>query len=71
MGDGIDMNLVILKEMVIESGAQWYLENKVDRNGSITGMNIRFSLGRTPNERSKLVSVIKGKKKDLSRELMN
>ncbi len=71
MGDGIDMNLVILKEMVTESGAQWHLENKVDRNGTITGMNIRFSLNRTPKERSKLVSVIKGKKKDLSRELMN
>ncbi len=71
MGDGIDMNLVILKEMVTESGAQWHLENKVDRTGSITGMNIRFSLNRTPKERSKLVSVMKGKKKDLTRELVN
>ncbi len=71
MGDVIDMNLVILKEMVTESGAQLHLENKVDRNGTITGMNIRFSLNRTPKERSKLVSVMKGKKKDLTRELMN
>jgi hypothetical protein len=68
---GIDMNLIILKEMVLESGAQWHLENKVDRNGSITGMSIRFTVNRTPKERTKLVSVMKGKKKDLSRELMN
>jgi hypothetical protein len=71
LGDAIDMNLVILREMVSESGAQWHLENKVDRNGNITGMNIRFTLNRTPKERSKLVSVMKGKKKDLTRELMN
>ncbi len=67
----IDMNLVILKEMVAESGAQWHLENKVDRNGTITGMNIRFTVNRAPKEKSKLVSVMKGKKKDLTRELMN
>lgn len=67
----IDMNLVILKEMVAESNAQWHLENKVDRNGTITGMNIRFTVNRAPKEKSKLVSVMKGKKKDLTRELMN
>jgi hypothetical protein len=69
--DGIDMNLLILKEMVAEAGAQWFIENKVDRNGNITGMNIRFTLARAPKERSKLVSVMRGKKKDLTRELMN
>lgn len=67
----VDMNLVILKEMVLEAGAQWHLENKVDRNGNITGMNIRFTVNRSPKEKSKLVSVMKGKKKDLTRELMN
>jgi hypothetical protein len=68
----LDMNLIILKEMVSEAGAQWHLENKVDRNGNITGMNIRFTIARVPKERSKnLVSVMKGKKKDLSKELMN
>lgn len=67
----VDMNLVILKEMVNETGAQWHLENKVDRNGNITGMNIRFTVNRSPKEKSKLVSVMKGKKKDLTRELMN
>lgn len=71
MVDGLDMNLIILKEMVEESGAQWHIENKADRNGNITGMNIRFTVNRTPKERSKLVSVVRGKKKDLSRELMN
>ena len=68
----IDMNLVILKEMVSEAGAQWYLENKTDRNGSITGMNIRFTVMRSSKETKKnLVSIVKGKKKDLARELMN
>lgn len=68
----LDMNLIILKEMVSEAGAQWHLENKVDRSGNITGMNIRFTIARVPKERSKnLVSVMKGKKKDLSKELMN
>jgi hypothetical protein len=71
IGSDLDMNLIILKEMVSESGAQWHLENKVDRHGAITGMSIRFTLNRVPKERSKLVSVMKGKKKDLSRELMN
>ena len=68
--DGIDMNLVILKEMVNESGVQWHLENKPDRNGNITGMNIRFTVNRAPKEKVKLISVIKGKKKDLT-HLMN
>jgi hypothetical protein len=69
--DSIDMNFVILKEMVGESGAQWHLENKVDRNGSITGMNMRFTVDRTSKEKARLISVTKGKKKDLAKELMN
>ncbi|WPU64405.1 hypothetical protein [Peredibacter starrii] len=71
--DGIDMNMIILKEMVNESGANWHVENKTDRNGNIVGMNIRLIVNRIPaNQRSnKLVSVFKGKKKDLTRELMN
>jgi hypothetical protein len=64
--DGIDMNLVILKEMINESNIQWHLENKADRNGNITGMNIRFTVNRAPKEKSKLISVMKGKKKDLT-----
>lgn len=72
-GDSLDMNMIILKEMVNESGATWNLENKTDRNGAITGMNIRLIVNRVPaSQRSnKLVSVFKGKKKDLTRELMN
>jgi hypothetical protein len=71
IGTDLDMNLIILKEMVSESGAQWHLENKADRNGNITGMSIRFTVNRVPKERSKLISVMRGKKKDLTRELMN
>ncbi len=71
--EGIDTNLVILKEMVLSAGASWHLENKTDRQGKITGMNIRFVLNRATREsRTKnLVSVMKGKKKDLTREMMN
>jgi hypothetical protein len=69
--DGIDMNLVILKEMVQEAEAQLHLENKVDRSGNITGMNIRFTVNRVPKEKSKLVSLTRGKKKELTRELLN
>ena len=39
--------------------------------GGPQGMNIRFTVNRAPKEKSKLVSVMKGKKKDLTRELMN
>ena len=68
----IDMNMVILKEMVLEAGANWHLENKTDRSGNITGMSIRLIANRVPKEaRKNLVSVFKGKKKDLARELMN
>jgi hypothetical protein len=66
-----DMNLMILKEMVAESKAGLHIENKADRSGNITGMSVRLTLKRAPKEKSKLVSVIRGKKKDLSREMMN
>jgi hypothetical protein len=69
----IDMNLMILKEIAQASGVTWNLENKTDRDGNITGMNIRFVMNRVPKEsRAKnLISVVRGKKKDLAREMMN
>lgn len=69
IAEGVDMNLQILKEMVQLASAQWYIENKVDRHGKITGMNIRLVMDRAMKEnRSKnLVSVMKGKKKDLAK----
>jgi len=71
--DGIDMNMVLMKELMAETNCQWHVENKTDRDGNITGMGIRFTIGRVPKEpKSKnLVSVFKGKKKDLTREMMN
>lgn len=71
IAEGLDMNLQILKEMVALANAQWFIENKVDRHGKITGMNIRLILDRAMKEnRSKnLVSVMKGKKKDLAKTL--
>lgn len=72
--DSLDMNMMILKEMANETSTNWYIENKADRSGAITGMIIRFTAMRVPkdNKNAKnLVSVMKGKKKDLARELMN
>lgn len=71
IAEGLDMNLQILKEMVSVANAQWFIENKVDRHGKITGMNIRLILDRAMKEnRSKnLISVMKGKKKDLAKTL--
>lgn len=72
--DLMDMNMILLKEMALETNAIWHIENKTDRAGSITGMAIRFTMNRAPKEtksNKNLVSVVKGKKKDLARNLMN
>lgn len=72
--DGIDLNLVILRELVQMNGLNWHLENKTNRKGRLTGMNIRLVLPRAQksSKNSKnLVSVFKGKKRDLARELLN
>jgi uncharacterized membrane protein YidH (DUF202 family) len=71
--DGIDTNMILLREMALETQTNWHVENKTDRNGAITGMAIRFTVKRSPKEmRTKnLVSVVRGKKKDLALELMN
>lgn len=71
--DTMDMNMVILREMALETNTQWAMENKTDKNGNITGMSIRFTINRVPKEsKSKnLVSVIRGKKKDIARDMMN
>lgn len=69
----IDMNLLILKEIASSSNVSWHIENKADRNGVISGMNIRLVANRVPKDsRAKnLISVVKGKKKDISREMMS
>lgn len=72
--DTMDMNMILLKEMANETNAIWHIENKTDRSGSITGMAVRFTMNRAPKEtksNKNLVSVVKGKKKDLARDLMN
>ena len=72
--DLMDMNMILLREMASETNAVWHIENKMDRSGSITGMGIRFTMNRIPKDtksNKNLVSVVKGKKKDLTRELMN
>ena len=69
IAEGLDMNLLILKEMVQQASAQWHVENKVDRHGKITGMNIRLVMDRAlkENRPKNLVSVMKGKKRDLAK----
>jgi hypothetical protein len=51
----------------------WLIENKTDRNGNLTGMSVKFTVPRVVKEKSSknLISVMKGKKRDLARELMN
>jgi hypothetical protein len=68
-----DMNLMIIKEMASQNNAQWFLENKTDRHGKIMGVGIRFTVNRVPKEnRAKnLISVVKGKKRDLTRDMVN
>ena len=72
-GNEIDMNLVLMKEMADEAGVTFHIENKADKNGNVAGMTIRFVANRVPKEaRAKnLISVMKGKKRDLTRELAN
>lgn len=71
IAEGLDMNLQILKEMVQQANAQWHVENKIDRHGKITGMNIRLVMDRAlkENRPKNLVSVMKGKKKDLAKTI--
>lgn len=72
--DTMDMNMILLKEMASETNTTWHMENKTDRSGNITGMSIRFTVNRVPKDaksNKNLVSVVKGKKKDLAREMMN
>jgi hypothetical protein len=71
IAEGLDMNLQILKEMVQLASAKWFIENKVDRHGKITGMNIRLVMDRAMKENrpKNLVSVMKGKKRDLAKTL--
>jgi len=72
--EGIDLNLVILRELIQMNGLNWHLENKTNRKGRLTGMNIRLVLPRaqkSAKNSKNLVSVFKGKKRDLARELLN
>lgn len=71
IAEGLDMNLQILKQMVQLANGQWHVENKVDRHGKITGMNIRLVMDRAlkENRPKNLVSVMKGKKRDLAKSI--
>ena len=61
-----DLNLILLKEICADNGVQWFAENKLSRNGSIEGMNIRMVIKRAPkNTKKNLVSVVRGKKRDI------
>jgi uncharacterized membrane protein YidH (DUF202 family) len=68
-----DVNLMIMKEMAAETGTQFTFENKTDRQGKIAGMTLKFVINRAAREQKlkNLISVVKGKKKDLARQLIN
>jgi len=69
--DQVDMNLVILKELLAETESSIHLENKANKQGKIIGASARLTIKRTSKEKSKLVSLVRGKKRELSKELMN
>jgi hypothetical protein len=68
-----DVNLMIMKEMAKETETQFNFENKTDRHGKIAGMTLKFVINRSAREAKikNLISVVKGKKKDLARQLVN
>lgn len=72
--DSMDMNMILMKEMALETNTVWHMENKTDRNGMITGMSLRFTVNRVPKDaksNKNLVSVVKGKKRDLAASMIN
>lgn len=72
--DAMDMNMILMKEMALETNTSWHMENKTDRNGMITGMSLRFTVNRVPKSlqsNKSLVSVVKGKKRDLAASMIN
>ncbi len=69
-----DVNMVIMKEMAAEINTRYDFENKTDRNGKITGMSLKFVVQRVQRDHKiskNLVSIVRGKKKDIARELAN
>jgi hypothetical protein len=73
MAEGMDMNMIVLKEMVALAGAQWVAENKTDKSGKITGLCMRFVINRASKmpKNKNLISLIRGKKKDIAAEMLN
>lgn len=65
-----DMNLMILKELTSEISAGLFIENKSDKNGKLSGMSVKLTLKKIPKDKAKLVSFVRGKKKDLTRQLV-
>ena len=65
-----DPYLMILDEMVKEADISWSYENSIDKRTNQLGMSISFNLPREPKAKN-LVSVVKGKKRDLARSLVN
>ncbi len=68
--ESLDMNLMVLKELALESNVKLGIENKMDKNGKISGLSLKLIFKRVSKDKSKLVNVVKGKKKDLSKSLV-
>lgn len=73
VAEGMDMNMIVLKEMVSMAGARWFAENKADKSGNVTGVCMRFVINRASKmpKNKNLISLIRGKKKDIAAEMLN
>lgn len=65
-----DPYLMILSEMIKDSDITWCYGNHIDEKTNLMGMNFSFSFPRGAKVKS-LVSVVKGKKRDIARSLAN
>lgn len=65
-----DPYLLILSEIVKGEDITWTFENSIDKKTNLLGMEIIFNLPREPKVKN-LVSVVKGKKRDIARGFVN
>jgi|GEM_PF-1023323 len=71
--ESMDIHLVLLKEIARDLGLKMKLENTKNDEGQITGMMISLILKKIEEDEKpkNLISVMKGKKRDLFKELIN
>ncbi|HLW57993.1 MAG TPA: hypothetical protein VKY27_11430 [Bacteriovoracaceae bacterium] len=65
-----DPYLMILSEMIKDSDITWSYGNHIDEKTNLMGMNFSFNFPRGTKVKN-LISVVKGKKRDIARSLAN